>query len=67
MPNVVIVTWTSPEDGDGFVEYGLDGNLDQATPVETTGSKHRVVVLGLKEGRTYSMRAVTRTPTARAW
>lgn len=60
IPTVVTVTWTSPEAGGAFVEYGLDGALDQATPTYgSDATEHAVTLLGLKADRTYSFRAVT--------
>ena len=61
IPTVVSVSWTSDAPGEGFVEYGLDGALDRATPGDAGGTGHAVALLGLKAGRSYSWRAVTVT------
>lgn len=59
---VVTVRWTTPEPSVGYVEYGLDGAFDQATPVEDEASlEHSMVVLGLKAGRDYDFRVVSET------
>ncbi len=59
VPAVVEVSWTSPEPGESWVEYGLDEKLILRTPSDEGGVEHRVTVLGLKEGRTYHLRAIT--------
>lgn len=59
VPTVVRVSWTSPVQGDGFVEYGTDSGLGLATPVQSTGTQHEALVLGLKANHDYFLRAVT--------
>lgn len=62
MPTVVTVTWEAPRNGTGFVEYGLQGSLDQVTPDDgVTARKHKRTLRGLKAGYTYDYRAVTLT------
>ena len=36
IPTVVDVSWTSNTAGFSFVEYGIDGDLSQSTPVNNT-------------------------------
>ena len=58
--NVFWVTVEGSDVGDTWVEYGLDGALDQQTdPVAGPGAE--VPLLGLKGGRSYSWRAVVDT------
>lgn len=61
-PTVVRVSWDSPEAGQSWVQYGLDGEVDQATPEVDDGGalSHTMTVLGLKAGRSYSFQAFTR-------
>lgn len=59
VPTVVTLTWTSPVEGEGIVEWGQDGVLTEASPVQSTGTSHRAVALGLVVGETYDLRAVT--------
>jgi hypothetical protein len=60
-PNVVHLTWSlfAPA-GEHWVEYGVDGTFDQASPREPTGNT--ATILGLKSGRDYSYRVVVETP-----
>ena len=58
VPTVLHVSWSTQASGSSWVEYGLEA-LDQQTPTTGTGTDHAVAVLGLKAGRTYSLRAVT--------
>ncbi len=60
IPTVVRIRWASPVEGVGYVEYGEDGDLTAVTPDDAGGTDHDVLVLGLKAGRHYSFRAVTR-------
>jgi hypothetical protein len=63
VPTVVTLSWTSPLASQAWVEYGLDGELDQSTPVsDSCNTDHEVAVLGLKAGRSYSFRPVSMTP-----
>ncbi|MBA2322000.1 MAG: aryl-sulfate sulfotransferase [Deltaproteobacteria bacterium] len=56
---VAFVTWTPPDAGTSWVEYGLE-TLDLSTPHVPTGTEsHEQVLLGMKADRTYSWRAVT--------
>lgn len=59
VPTVVKLSWTSPVEGEGFVEYGPGNDLSLATPVQSTGTQHEALVLGLKANTDYSVRAVT--------
>lgn len=62
IPTVVTVSWSAPRQGQGLVEYGLDGALDQSTPADGVEAReHSVVVRGLKAGRVYDLRPVTVT------
>ena len=62
MPTVVDVSWTTESAGYSFVEYGIEGSLSQATPVNNTALvDHDMALLGLKAGETYNFRAVTTT------
>jgi hypothetical protein len=59
---VIFADWEPPEAGVGFVEFGLDGAFDQASPpVETASDLHKATLLGLKAGFTYDFRAVLET------
>lgn len=59
VPTVAAVRWTpSTSGGRAFVEYGLEGSFDHRTPATEAGGEVRQVLLGLKEGRRYSLRAV---------
>ncbi len=60
VPNVLQIAWTAPGPGTSWVEYGLDGALDQRTPDSDTTS---IQVLGLKSTRSYAWRAVTALDT----
>ncbi|NOY25776.1 MAG: hypothetical protein GXP62_07865 [Oligoflexia bacterium] len=60
IPTVVSLSWTSPVEGDGYVESALDGGDWVATPVQSTGTSHQAVVLGLKAGRSYDLHAITK-------
>jgi hypothetical protein len=63
VPTVVSLSWTSPVAAQSWVEYGLDGELDQSTPLsDSCNTLHEVPVLGLKAGRSYSFRPVSLTP-----
>ena len=59
VPNVLTVQWSAEDAEASWVEYGLDGALDQRTP-EVAGAAPSVVVLGLKSTRSYQWRAVSR-------
>lgn len=61
LPNVVHLTWNllAPA-GEHWVEYGVDGNLDQRTPRE--GTSNTASLVGLKSGRDYTFRVVVETP-----
>lgn len=60
IPTVVTVSWTTEEPTYGAVEFGLEGAFDQRTPDEQEPTtEHSVVVLGLKAGETYDLRAVS--------
>jgi hypothetical protein len=59
--NTLEVTWTPPESGESWVEYGLDDAFDLRTPA-VTGSSPAIRVLGLKANHPYTWRAVTVTP-----
>jgi hypothetical protein len=59
---VIFAEWTPPEAGVGFVEFGLDGAFDHASPsIETDSDLHEATLLGLKAGYTYDFRAVLET------
>jgi hypothetical protein len=59
--NTLTVRWTPPANGTAsWVEFGLDGALDQATPT-TPAPADGVLVLGMKSNRSYAWRAVTET------
>ncbi len=58
VPTVLHVTWSTKDPGESWIEYGLE-ELDQQTPIAAESSDHSLAVLGLKAGRTYSVRAVT--------
>ncbi len=60
IPTVATVSWTTSEPSYGYVEFGMDGEFDQATPMtEEATTEHSVVVYGLKAGGTYDLRAVS--------
>jgi len=60
VPTVADVSWQVGEPATSWVEYGLDGALDQSTPmVATGGGGVAMPVLGMKAGHTYSLRAVS--------
>lgn len=66
IPTVATVSWTAENAATTWVEYGLDGAFDQATPeLAATGSQHHRTLLGLKAGYTYDLRAVTVTTDGR--
>lgn len=59
---LVRVSWEAGTAGESWVEYGLDGVLDQRTPsYDELHSVHEVVLLGLKLGREYDYRVCTLT------
>jgi hypothetical protein len=58
--SVFHVAWSGTE-GTSYVEYGLDGALDQRTPTTESSSEHSIAVIGLKAGRSYAVRGVTET------
>lgn len=59
IPTVVTVSWDSGQDGTSWVEYGLDGALDERTPEVSGSTEVQRSLLGLKAGHTYSWQAVT--------
>ena len=62
VPTVVTAEWTTPFPAKAWIEYGLDGQLDQVTPPsDSCDQTHEMSVLGLKAGREYSMRAVAQS------
>lgn len=62
IPTVVTVSWTTPEPSLSYVEYGLEGSFDEATPTEEEASlEHAIQVFGLKAGETYTFRVVSET------
>ena len=59
MATVVRVSWSSDQESQGYVQYGLDGILDQATPLETAPSlEHEQLLLGLPENAELSWQVV---------
>ncbi len=59
---LVRVSWEPGMAGESWVEYGLDGDLDQRTPAYAElHAVHEVVLLGLKLGRRYDYRVCTLT------
>ncbi len=59
VPTVLGVSWQLDQAGLSYVEYGLDGALDQRTPALADATEVQRTLLGLKAGRTYTWRAVT--------
>jgi hypothetical protein len=59
VPNVLHVTWSTTPSQSSFVEFGLNGALDQVTPLADSTTDHSISVIGLKAGETYAMRPVT--------
>ena len=59
VPNVMHVTWSTTPSQSSFVEFGLNGALDQVTPAADSTTDHSIAVIGLKAGETYAMRPVT--------
>ena len=61
VPTVLTARWHTDSPGRSWVEYGLDGVIDHSTPAVEAAADgaSEVVVLGLKAGRSYAVRAVT--------
>src|SRR5688572_27303510 len=55
-PTVVHVTWTTEEPVTGWVEFGLDGELDRTSPPAGPTREHAHQLLALKVGHRYSWR-----------
>ncbi|MBN1336646.1 MAG: hypothetical protein JXB39_11875 [Deltaproteobacteria bacterium] len=47
VPTVVTVRWTASEPVAGRIRFGVDGDLDRATPWEAAAVEHETVLLGL--------------------
>lgn len=57
---VVRVTWHTRSETVGRVQYGLDGDLTESTPVEDeAGTEHQATLLGLKADTEYDFRVVS--------
>lgn len=66
VPNVARIAWTTDIAGPSWVEYGVDGAFDLATPVVDDGStSHDIAVIGMKAGIAYELRAVTEVASGR--
>jgi len=62
VPTAVNVSWETDTAGYSFIEYGIDGELNQTTPINTVAMvDHEMAMIGLKAGETYSYRVVTTT------
>jgi hypothetical protein len=62
VPTVLTLSWESTTAGVAHVAYGLD-DYAQATPASAeAGTRHSVVVYGLKAGETYLLRGVVTAP-----
>lgn len=59
MPTALSVTWSTAEQGAGFVEYGLDGAFDERTAEGPAGTSHEATLVLLKANQAYQVRAVT--------
>jgi hypothetical protein len=44
---VVVVEWTTAEPTSGHVEFGLDANYGESTPVSALSTEHRAFLLGM--------------------
>ncbi|MCZ6633193.1 MAG: HEAT repeat domain-containing protein [bacterium] len=58
-PNEVVVVWQTEKPGDSRVEYGLTSRLGTQVEDRTSVTDHRVVLAGLRPGRTYYYRALS--------
>ncbi len=57
---VVTVSWQSEGSSEGWVEFGLPGELDRTTPASAAEEgQHEAVLLGLKPSTGYELRAAT--------
>jgi len=57
---VVTVSWTTEEASIGYVAYGVDGELDRNTPLETEETtEHELTLFGLKSDTEYQFRVIT--------
>lgn len=62
IPTMQAAYWTVPQGGTTWLEYGLDGALDQSSPQRAVESGPAEGTLrGLKSGRDYAVRAVLLT------
>lgn len=60
---VVIVTWTTAEPTQGYVEFGDDGSYGLSTPLTAEGTSHRAVLLGLHADTEAHFRVISRSAT----
>jgi phosphodiesterase/alkaline phosphatase D-like protein len=56
-PNGITVRWETTEPVIGMVEFGQDGQFDEAVSETTAVTIHEVKITGLKPGETYNYRA----------
>ncbi|MFT5459695.1 MAG: hypothetical protein ACI9K2_006210 [Myxococcota bacterium] len=58
MGTVITVSWTTPVETSGYVEFGVDGALDRATMETAAGLSHEVHLVGLPPETEVSYRVV---------
>jgi len=56
---VLNCTWSTDDPGVGYVEYWLEGEEPQRTPMGPEGTTHEVSVLGMRAGQTWKYRVFT--------
>lgn len=54
-----VVTWTTDEDADSTVSYGLDSSYGSTAEDETLTTSHSVTLTGLTEGTTYHFQVLS--------